>query len=564
MSVFNLSQSKIFQAMLYDNIGPLSYDDALGTWNAPPTLSYFASNSAHVADSLLTSYVSTYMGGNASDTQKLAIVAAINVEIASYPPPNNDYNDSTWLNQILSKANIKLARSGFNLNYYGNSYGYTVPGVKKCILDPLAQNFFVDASVYPNGVFLSSVALFFATKDATVPVSIQIISVTNGYPDTSKPITGSIVYKKPQDINIPAGKADAGIGPQTKFYFDYPIYLSPGQYSIMIQSNSNLYTLYASVMGKVEYGTNKTVLSPTYSGVFFKSQNASTWVPATGTGTTAQQVSECLCFVLNICQFSAGAASFQLSSLASGSNTIVYDLINLTSSDITFNSLDYITYQASTKSLSSGSKSSFTSLLHNKNTQLSTRQKHKSADDITLRFNMSNSDQWTSPLVDLHRVSNILVTNHLSPYYSANTVAECLPGLGVDGGASSRYITKRVTLQNDFNSTGLTVYVDVNRQPGTKIEVYYKVMSQYDNNLFDDNPYVLMNPILIPGNDQVPNTGVNDWVRDTYQALDIQYNDVSTDTLYTDFNKFAIKICFYSNNPAIAPQIKNFRAIATV
>jgi hypothetical protein len=26
---------------------------------------------------------------------------------------------------------------------------------------------------------------------------------------------------------------------------------------------------------------------------------------------------------------------------------------------------------------------------------------------------------------------------------------------------------------------------------------------------------------------------------------------------------FAIKVCFYSDNPAIAPQIKNFRAIAT-
>ena len=117
-------------------------------------------------------------------------------------------------------------------------------------------------------------------------------------------------------------------------------------------------------------------------------------------------------------------------------------------------------------------------------------------------------------------------------------------------------------MDNNFASTGLTVFVDVNRQPGTKIEVYYKVLNQNDRNNFDNNPYVLMNPILTPGAG-LPNTGVTDYVSDTYQALNITYNDITTGTTYNNFNVFAIKVCFYSSNPAIAPQIKNFRAIAT-
>ena len=104
--------------------------------------------------------------------------------------------------------------------------------------------------------------------------------------------------------------------------------------------------------------------------------------------------------------------------------------------------------------------------------------------------------------------------------------------------------------------------MDVNRQPGTKIEVYYKVLNIADLNTFDDQPYHLMNPILAPGAG-LAYTGPSDWTSDTYQALNITYNDITTNALYSSFNIFAIKVVMYSSNPAIVPQIKNFRAIAT-
>ena len=131
-----------------------------------------------------------------------------------------------------------------------------------------------------------------------------------------------------------------------------------------------------------------------------------------------------------------------------------------------------------------------------------------------------------------------------------------------NGTAVARYITRRVTLNNNFQSTGLTVYLDVNRQIGTKIEVYYKVLNSNDTNNFDNNPYVLMNPILTPGAGVIY-TDATSYTSDTYQALNITYNDLTTNALYNNFNVFAIKVVMYSSNPSIVPQIKNFRAIAT-
>ena len=46
-------------------------------------------------------------------------------------------------------------------------------------IDPLAQSFLVDE---PGGVFLTSIDLFFGTKDNDIPVTVQIQEMVNGYP----------------------------------------------------------------------------------------------------------------------------------------------------------------------------------------------------------------------------------------------------------------------------------------------------------------------------------------------------------------------------------------------
>jgi hypothetical protein len=417
--------------------------------------------------------------------------------------------------------------------------------------DPLSQNFFVNANLYPNGVFLSSAVLYFATKDPTIPVNIRIRPTVNGYPDAVNDIPGSLVYMNSADVNVPdVGAITSGLGPSTTFTFDYPIYLKPGEYSLMIAADSNQYNMYASKLGGVQYGSQNVITQLNYLGVLFKSQNASTWVPAVG---------ETLAFNLNICDFAGGTASFDATSIAS--DQVDYDVVHLITQDLAFNNLGSINYKVLSHDLATHTQSSPISLLADDNYNFTVRQTQSTASDIIVRPTLTNTDRWTSPVVDLERLNTILVKNSINSWSQGVSDSESLGG-HYNGTAVARYITRRVTLNNNFDSTGLTVFLDVNRQPGTRIEVFYKVLNITDLNSFDDQPYVLMDPILAPGAG-LAFTGPSDWTSDTYQQLNINYNDITTGANYASFNIFAIKVVMYSSNPSIVPQIKNFRAIAT-
>lgn len=442
-------------------------------------------------------------------------------------------------------------------------------------VDPIAQNFYVSGQDYPNGIFVSSINLFFATKDEVLPVNVRIRPTVNGYPDYNNDIPGSIVYMNPDNINVPTTSGtnyypndDAydkynstlrnGIGPSTKFTFDHPVYLKPGEYSIMIASNSKYYRTYISGVNEQIFGspTNSTAIAtPTYAGSFFRSQNATTWVPSSA--------GETLCFTLNRCDFAGGTVSFDAT--ATPTSNVYYDLLQVMSNDLSFTNGDKIEYQVLTKQLGSVSSPTAMSVVVNDNINFTSRQQLTANGELIIRPTLTNVNRFTSPVVDLERLNTILVQNIISPYIdSANTISESLGGFG-NGTASGKYITRRVTLNNNFDSTDLTVYVDVNRPPGTSIEVYYKVQNAVDQNNFDSLPYVKMNPIFVPGaGNVVSNTAVNSWTSDTYQATNITYTDITTGTVYNNFKVFAIKVVFYSGNPAYVPQIKNFRTVATI
>merc|ERR1711991_323815 len=64
--------------------------------------------------------------------------------------------------------------------------------------DPLAQSFLVESK---GGAFLTSVDLYFRTRDERIPVSVQIREMANGYP-TTKVLAFSDVTLLPSDINL--------------------------------------------------------------------------------------------------------------------------------------------------------------------------------------------------------------------------------------------------------------------------------------------------------------------------------------------------------------------------
>ena len=147
--------------------------------------------------------------------------------------------------------------------------------------DPLAQTFLVQSS---GGAFVTSIDIFFATKDTTIPVRIQIREVVNGYPGKTI-IPFSELVLTPDLVNISTAtlvETTAGelLPPPvaTNFKFQSPVYLNDKtEYCIVLVSDSNNYKAWISQLGETSVVNGRLISEQPYAGVLFKSQNASTW-----------------------------------------------------------------------------------------------------------------------------------------------------------------------------------------------------------------------------------------------------------------------------------------------
>jgi hypothetical protein len=158
--------------------------------------------------------------------------------------------------------------------------------------DPVAQTFIVDKDNFPNGAYITSIKVFFATKPTSdaAPVTLSIVGTLNGYPD-GLTLDNSIV-------TLPAYKIKTSASPQylddttyTEFTFDSPVYIQPELlYAFILKSSSNEYTLHAAANGDTAlpssvknlatdpYPSSITKISGApYVGALFLSQNAQTW-----------------------------------------------------------------------------------------------------------------------------------------------------------------------------------------------------------------------------------------------------------------------------------------------
>lgn len=152
--------------------------------------------------------------------------------------------------------------------------------------DPLAQSFFVEKE---DGVFVTSVELYFASKDPSANVTIQIRNMDNGSPGQDV-VPYSTLTLRPSQVNV---SSDASVA--TKFTFDSPIYLADGnEYCYVVMSNSNNYNVYIATMGNRVINSNAYISKQPFVGVLFKSQNNTTW--------TADQESD-MKFKINIAKF---------------------------------------------------------------------------------------------------------------------------------------------------------------------------------------------------------------------------------------------------------------------
>ena len=135
---------------------------------------------------------------------------------------------------------------------------------------PLAQTFKVEKNpeVTTVGKFLTSVDIYFGAKDDSLPVTVEIRNVVNGYPG-NKILPYSRVTKNVADINVSDTGATA-----TTFTFPSPVYVTTEtEYALAVLSNTPHHKVWITRMGDVDIGGTRTVSKQPHVGVLYKSHN---------------------------------------------------------------------------------------------------------------------------------------------------------------------------------------------------------------------------------------------------------------------------------------------------
>jgi hypothetical protein len=146
--------------------------------------------------------------------------------------------------------------------------------------DPIAQTFRVSDGINSNipGAFLSKLDLFFASKDATQPVVIEIRECDpSTFFVTNRVVPFSTVSIPAADINISSDATSA-----TPIIFETPVYLLNNvDYAMIIKSadgNPNV-TVWTARLGETDLISGNRVTSQPAAGVMFASANDRTWTP---------------------------------------------------------------------------------------------------------------------------------------------------------------------------------------------------------------------------------------------------------------------------------------------
>lgn len=512
-------------------------------------------------------------------------------------------------------------------------------------VDPVAQTFLVDGTIYPHGLFITSLDLFFKSKDLSLPVQVQIRPTVNGYPDNSAIIPFSDTELQPNQVQIPSNEFDNStiLATPTNVRFGSPVYLAPGEYCIVVLSNSNNYELYVSEMGQEILGSSQRISEQPYAGSLFKSQNASTW--------TAEQLED-LMFRLNRAEFEIG----NVGEVILGQQQIPEEK-EFQAFMTQINVLDDMdpvsvgaSYKATRKSNSDLSDdvalaidSDYISFEPGQTTYTEfERVVGPEAGTFYLRYELRSTDATVSPVIDIVPSSCIFidqqinnadingddiivqtkgtgwdplnppstddgrivvtgtgsganitalvadgtedaydsgdlygfsVTNGGSGYVETPTItvnpegAEVPPTLvvvgetnNVGGNSIARYVTRRVTLPDErLYSDNMLVTLTTIRPRGSRVEVYYKVLSQSDPSEFDDNSYTRME---LQGEELFSSTNEDEVIMNFKSVNDAGITYTNPDGVeYNNFITYAVKICLFSQDKIRVPIVKDMKVI---
>ena len=335
-------------------------------------------------------------------------------------------------------------------------------------LNPIAQTFFVDPNIFPKGLFIRSVDLFFAAKDIYLPVTVQVRPVVKGFPSSSKILPFSEVTLTPEFVNVNAIANSADSLTYTTFTFESPVYLAPNEYSLVIGTNSTDYKLHLAEEGYTAIGTDDTKISkPSFIGSLYRPQNSNWW------GTN---LDEYLTFRMKRADFTIGAggntnfAKMIVHCNGAFGNTanVEMDYFNVGTSTLDFSDTGSIwKYVASNNSFTMNdvleATATWTEFTPNKNYKLIDRKRFVAAANGTfrLRTEMTSANSHVSPAVDLDRLNVTSVHNIIDNAELSNEdITVMTRGSGYEN-VEPQFVTAVLSDGGTENVASLNVHVSV-------------------------------------------------------------------------------------------------------
>lgn len=409
--------------------------------------------------------------------------------------------------------------------------------------DPLAQTFEINPQLYPNGIFLSSIDVFFARKpsnDTNIPVQAELRPTLNGFPDINRIHAGGTCILHPTQVNVSDFPAANEPATATRFTFEYPVYLEPGEHSFVIRSTTEEYEVYVAEIGQNLLNSTQRVTEQPYVGVFFMSSNASTWLPRPEMD---------MMMVMNKCEFPINQTyTFKVESENIGKE-LSYEIMNFN------NSYQEFDVAKIAWSMGKTSNADTENIIANENIQYTNTQILAPSERLYFKASGITTNRDVTPVINKERLSGFFVKNIIENNSNNDSNGETNPYANQIGSNNrSRYITKIVTLEDGFESSGFKLIFAVNKPIGTKIHAFLKYQTVEQTRNFHENSYVQL----------IPKMGAE--IFDNYYTqYDDEYVDIEFDLPIDsaiEYNKFAIKICLYSENPAYIPKVKDLRGIA--
>lgn len=287
--------------------------------------------------------------------------------------------------------------------------------------DPLAQTFLIDQKNHPSGVMITGVRLLFKSKDANIPLQVQIRPVVNGFPHSSQVVPGADIVVNPTEINT-VNETDLGdkynsttsnnplddLTMATQINFEGPVYLQQGaEYALILMANSVKYEVYISEMGKKIIGTQRIISEQPYMGSFFKSQNSQTWTPVQEQDLT---------FRILYANFDTSVTAnleFRLSDANEYTANVPLDCFYVTAGNLLLPNTTIDSYYATTTATGIKEEAKKFQLERNVyfDDTIGRRVATTDLNSLKIRILLSSLNTDISPLVDLERLSVFAIEN---------------------------------------------------------------------------------------------------------------------------------------------------------